>query len=143
MDKFCTPEVDLIGSYQGHNIDWHGEHYHKYRGKFVTTFRDPRRRLVSAYNDQKHSFGLPQRLTKALHDVTTLKDYVALPGIQGCMTKMVLGHYCADVVQINEQDLEEAKRRLHDYAFIGLVEYWTDSMCLFNAMFGGKGQYSV
>lgn len=140
LDPYCTPQVNLNhGHMLGHRPLWTGDLYFEYRNSFVTMFRDPRRRLVSAYNDQKHSYGLPERLTKALHDVRSLDEYVRFPGIQGCMTKMVLGYYCAASVELDEDDLEEAKRRLQDYAFIGLVEYWADSVCLFNKMFGGIG----
>merc|ERR1712217_985063 len=34
-------------------------------------------------------------------------------------------------------DVDEARRRLRRYAFVGITEHWDLSICLLHAMFGG------
>lgn len=54
------------------------------------------------------------------------------------MTKMLLGITCGHMVKLTEEDVTEAIRRIHeDLAFVGIVEYWDQSICLFHRMFGG------
>ena len=51
---------------------------------------------------------------------------------------MLLGINCAHMVKLTDEDVEEAKRRVReDLAFIGIVEHWDLSICLFHRMFGG------
>jgi hypothetical protein len=53
------------------------------------------------------------------------------------MTKMLLGINCAHPVRLTEEDVAEAKRRVReDLAFVGIVEHWDLSICLFHRMFG-------
>lgn len=104
----------------------------------VAMFRDPRRRLWSAFNYFKHTNGMPHDLReKMLNNSNTVKEFAAFPGIAGCQTKMVLGQRCSRNVPLTAAKLQVAKRRLRErFAFIGLTEEWNDSVCLFHAMFG-------
>merc|ERR1712216_549458 len=62
-------------------------------------------------------------------------------GIAGCMTKMVLGHYCAGTHEISQSDQAEAQRRLkEDFAFVGLTDEWHASICLFHQSLGGDAR---
>lgn len=107
---------------------------------FVTMFRDPRKRLFSAYHNYKHSNGLdPQERARLLATVKTIKDFVKFPGIAGCQTKMLLGYNCAAQVPITEEMIQKAIEIVKEsFAFIGDTDDWNKSVCLFHAMFGGK-----
>jgi len=61
------------------------------------------------------------------------------PGLEGCMTKMVLGRNCCEKCPITQADVEAAKERLSkDFAFVGIQEQWTLSVQAFHASFGGR-----
>eukprot|EP00051_Salpingoeca_urceolata_P007793 m.100609 g.100609 ORF g.100609 m.100609 type:complete len:352 (-) comp15408_c0_seq3:115-1170(-) len=136
--KYCSDEVRLSGGWFKNHIPPPRESYNEYKGQLVGLFRDPRKRLLSGYNHGKHSFGLPFYLKQSLRELPDLRAYVEFPPIASCMTKMILGYLCATVVSISAAELEEAKRRVReDFAFVGLQEYWNESVCLFHRMFGG------
>lgn len=62
-----------------------------------------------------------------------------LPGMKGCMTKMLLGKQCAERYKLTTADLQEAKRILRDdFVFIGIAEHWTESVQMFHGLHGGK-----
>eukprot|EP00730_Choanoeca_flexa_P018019 TRINITY_DN8734_c0_g2_i2.p1 TRINITY_DN8734_c0_g2~~TRINITY_DN8734_c0_g2_i2.p1 ORF type:complete len:483 (+),score=58.29 TRINITY_DN8734_c0_g2_i2:150-1598(+) len=108
-------------------------------GTGLAMFRHPARRLVSAFNYGRHSFGM-NRLEKLrmLRVTPTLESYVNFPGIASCMTKMLLGQNCAHYVKLDSMLLEEAKRRVrYDLGFVGLSEHWNASICLFHRRYGG------
>ena len=51
-----------------------------------------------------------------------LRLYASEPGIKGCMTKMILGYRCAEIVPggFTRKLTNEAKRRLsEDFVFVG------------------------
>ena len=104
---------------------------------YAGLFREPRSRLVSAYNYQKHSFGLIDRL-KFLHRVHTFNDYVNAPEIRGCATKMLLGKFCAQKLTLTVKHLHKALRNLERFAFVGLTDAYNASVCLFHHMHGGE-----
>eukprot|EP00927_Polykrikos_kofoidii_P035108 TRINITY_DN29676_c0_g1_i1.p1 TRINITY_DN29676_c0_g1~~TRINITY_DN29676_c0_g1_i1.p1 ORF type:complete len:317 (+),score=38.29 TRINITY_DN29676_c0_g1_i1:82-1032(+) len=56
----------------------------------------------------------------------------------GCQTNMILGYGCMSGRSHTESDIEEAKRRIHLFGFVGLVERWSESMCLFNFFVTGE-----
>ena len=61
--------------------------------------------------------------------------------VKSCQTKMMLGEFCGRKKVIDEKEFAEAKRRLQSgLAFVGLVEHWELSICLFHAMFGGTAR---
>lgn len=61
------------------------------------------------------------------------------PGMKGCMTKMILGKQCAERYKLTTADLQEAKRILRDdFAFVGILEHWTETVQMFHGLHGGK-----
>lgn len=61
------------------------------------------------------------------------------PGMQGCMTKMIMGRNCCEKCPVTAADLQEAKRRLTEaFVFVGLQEQWTLTVQAFHASFGGR-----
>ena len=52
-------------------------------------------------------------------------EYAAYPGIRGCQTKMLLGEYCGLQINITRAMHEEAIRRVHKMAFVGLTDVRT------------------
>eukprot|EP00055_Hartaetosiga_balthica_P015484 m.91665 g.91665 ORF g.91665 m.91665 type:complete len:232 (-) comp8878_c0_seq2:597-1292(-) len=111
----------------------------EYYNTYVGTFRDPRRRILSAFNYHRHAYGLGQRFQEELKEKHTLKDFVTFPGISSCQVKQLTGRQCATPVTISILDLWRAVRRVKKFfAFIGVTEYYTTSVCLFHRMFGGK-----
>ncbi|EGD82943.1 hypothetical protein PTSG_03576 [Salpingoeca rosetta] len=106
----------------------------------MAMFRNPLTRLRSAYNHARHAFGLSDR-AKMVEETKqwSLKQWTTWPGVRGCQTKMVLGQHCGSKFELTAADLEEAKRRVDEhFAFVGLVEAWNTSACLFHRMFGGR-----
>jgi len=115
---------------------WAGEYYNERH--VVGMFRDPRRRLWSAYNYFKHTNGMSKEArANMLENTPSVKEYAAYPGIGGCQVKMLLGRRCNENVRLTEAKLEKAKLNLRTrFQFVGLTEEWNDSVCLFYAMFG-------
>jgi hypothetical protein len=100
--------------------------------------RDPRKRLVSSWNNNKHSYGIGG-VRNEINECQTLQDFVQHRGIPGCQTKMMIGQTCAGVRQLKETDYVEAEKRLDgDIRFVGLTDAFNASVCLFHHMFGGK-----
>lgn len=114
--------------------------YSARKGFYVGMFREPRRRLLSAWNHNRHSFGLAnQPRDDMLLECKTLKQFANHPRLQSCMTKMLLGRYCAssvDDIDMGEAVVTALGRLRYDFAFAGLVEHWNLSLCLFHRKFG-------
>eukprot|EP00049_Salpingoeca_infusionum_P012639 m.232633 g.232633 ORF g.232633 m.232633 type:complete len:192 (-) comp15235_c1_seq2:276-851(-) len=87
----------------------------------------------------RHANGLTPQLRAKLQKPTemTLKEFAAFPGIAGCQVKMLNGYRCAELVQVTAEMTNNAIKRLHEVAFVGLTDEWSNSICLFHAMFGG------
>eukprot|EP00051_Salpingoeca_urceolata_P007043 m.93415 g.93415 ORF g.93415 m.93415 type:complete len:402 (-) comp15092_c0_seq1:172-1377(-) len=135
----CRTDADISTSHFQNHLTFWKKNFDTFERRLVGMFRDPRRRLLSAYNDQKHSFGLPSSYRPQLIAANNLEEYINVPGIKSCMTKMILGEYCARVEPISPSMLVEAVRRVtSSFAFVGLVEEWDASVCLFHAMNGGE-----
>jgi len=110
------------------------------RGGFVVAlFRDPRRRSYSSW--LTHHSG--KRHGSALHPADP-HEYAHLH--RGCQARMLLGVECnspklADLPWTpQEGQMTEAVRRINSqavFAFVGLTDYWTETVCLFHAMYGG------
>ena len=69
----------------------------------------------------------------------TLAQYAASPGALGCQAKMLLGIPChAPRTPLTSEDVALAawtvRRRLR---FVGLLEHWAESVCLWHSRFGG------
>jgi hypothetical protein len=63
--------------------------------------------------------------------------YAKFPGITNCYTKMLLGEYCGLDINITKAMFDEALRRVHRLAFVGLTDAFNASVCLFHHQFGG------
>jgi len=105
----------------------------------VALFRDPRRRLVSAWNNNKHSYGLSGLKRKQMEEqAQTLDKFVAYPGIPDCQTKMLVGKTCGNDVKVTDAMRTQAFERLRStMAFVGLTDMFNASVCLFHHMYGG------
>eukprot|EP00038_Savillea_parva_P031995 m.92710 g.92710 ORF g.92710 m.92710 type:complete len:479 (-) comp9970_c0_seq2:479-1915(-) len=99
-------------------------------------FREPRRRLVSGWNHDKHAMGIAgDDRVHFEQSVTTIEEYVAYRAIPACATKMLIGAYCARTRNITVHAFDEAIRRLQAMAFVGLTDAFDASACLFCRMF--------
>lgn len=107
--------------------------------QFVVMVRDPRTRLRSAYEYGMHAHGqLPKDRRRMAAEVKTAQDFARFPGIAGCQVKMLLGHFCAEDIEVTEHMTSEAIRVLQMAAFVGITDEWDASVCLFHAMYGGR-----
>jgi hypothetical protein len=131
---YCNWNVSGAHSYTNHLL----ANFDRYQDR-VGLFRDPRKRLVSSWNDNKHSFGLWPADREGFYAATdTIDKYVASPAIKGCMAKMLLGAPCAAHKRFTAADVAEARRRVHRMAFAGLTDAFNASVCLFFHMFEGE-----
>ena len=93
-------------------------------------FRRPSQRLISAFLDNYHTYGLPRRERTALKaQAPTIAHFVRYPGVAGCAAKMLAGHHCAARVDLSDGSvLRKALSVLQSerFAFIGLVEEWEE-----------------
>eukprot|EP00041_Stephanoeca_diplocostata_P023968 m.599112 g.599112 ORF g.599112 m.599112 type:complete len:469 (+) comp22423_c0_seq35:254-1660(+) len=102
----------------------------------VGLFRDPRKRLVSGWNHDKHAMGIAgKERIRFETDVQTIEQYTQHRNIPACMTKMLIGAYCARTRNITQHAFEEARRRLSTMGFVGLTDAFDASSCLFCRMF--------
>jgi hypothetical protein len=126
----CEPNVTLAVRARSHRSfkSWASGH--------VALFREPRARLVSAYNYNKHSFGIGTR-QEFVQRVKTLDDYIHTPAILGCSTKMLTGSMCANPTPLTSEDLQLALENLRGFSFVGLTEAYNASICLFHHQHGG------
>ena len=62
--------------------------------------------------------------------------YARWPGIAGCATKMLIGRPCAsDSKKLHPADASRAAGVLRErFAFVGLLEHWNASVCVFHAL---------
>jgi hypothetical protein len=108
---------------------------------YVTMLREPVERIVSAfhYGMMADGFNMTQavELQKACYSDEVV-CYASYPGIPHCVTKMMLGHRCADNVQLNESAKNLALQVLRKMPFVGLTEEWNEAVCQFHKAFGGK-----
>lgn len=64
-----------------------------------------------------------------------IEDYTNHRSIRNCVTKMLVGAYCARDRNLTKHVFEEAQRRLHNFAFVGLTDNFDASACLFCRMY--------
>ena len=67
-----------------------------------------------------------------------IRTYATDAAVQGCSTKMLLGLPCNANVTLPKELALLAASRLETFAFVGLVEEWDLSVCLFHRIFGGS-----
>ena len=107
-------------------------------GGLVAMFRRPAQRLISAFLDKRHTGG-----TNAVERRTlphNLSGFARHPGVAGCMTKMLTGRDCGAPVGIGDAAVARAVALVRSPAFryVGLVEEWDRSICLFHRMMGAR-----
>lgn len=117
------------------------------KGHGMIFLRQPEQRLISAWNDEYHSW--PTSLLG--RDPYNINEFASF--VSGCATKMLtrhqvsdgLGHNpgmesaCGDPRPISEEESNLAITRLRKgFIFVGLIEKYDLSICLLHAMFGGE-----
>ena len=111
--------------------------------RVVAMFRRPAQRLVSAFLDNMHTWGMPRahkNLLRARGHPPTAAEFARHPGVAGCMAKMLAGHDCGAVVELGGSLVRRAVEvvRTGAVAFVGLTEEWDASVCLFHAVLGAR-----
>ena len=111
----------------------------------ITNFRLPIDRIISAYlfgGGLMTPHGMSLKLRSYIINLkrnqinVSINTYTKYPGIEHCQTKMVLGYECAKEMSLNNEDFEEAKRRIkYDFLFIGLTEFPLQTEELYRFMF--------
>jgi len=136
-------------------------------GNFVAMVRDPTERIISAYSYANHHCikdcnpenkkwlpaldsakscnevrDISRRYSPecdALHESRCPSDYAETLAAQGCMTKMILGYPCSSKVDLDADMRQKAVDRVKEgFAFVGLVEEWDLSLCMFHRELGGE-----
>jgi hypothetical protein len=110
----------------------------------VAMFRRPSQRLISAYLDNYHAWGLARKERAQLKALApTVSSFARYPGVAGCYAKMLAGHQCAERIDLSDGTvLQRALEVLQSgrFAFIGLVEEWASSICLFHRTLPGSAR---
>ena len=130
-------------------------------GNVVAMFRRPSQRLMSAFAWMKEApkcctrdWGMGNMTGPCIgqlaqepecrrrSEIFHMKDAAAFartPGALGCQTKMLLGRRCQDDKFYPSREGQERARQFvdNDMAFVGLLEEWERSVCLWHARFGG------
>jgi len=107
------------------------------RGHFVTMLRQPEQRLISAYYYYK-----PTSLYPGSSDTTppSLREYAEWSS--GCVVRQLTTDAlqpCDTLPLPTPEDVSVAIDMLREgFAFVGVTEQWTLSVCLFRVMFGGQ-----
>ena len=79
-EKYCAAEI--IGHVPGH---FPLKSLSQRKGTIAAMFRDPRRRLVSAFNHHRHAFGMNGAVSTQMRATThTVEAYANFQGIQRC-----------------------------------------------------------
>eukprot|EP00043_Microstomoeca_roanoka_P020477 m.250022 g.250022 ORF g.250022 m.250022 type:complete len:319 (-) comp17172_c0_seq4:48-1004(-) len=105
------------------------------QGNLVALFRDPRHRDFSGW--RVHGTRGTEFHPYDLH------DYVEMH--RACQIRMMLGLECNTIKNMKELYFTPTPKQVkfasellsHAFAFVGLTDYWNESVCLFHAMFGG------
>jgi len=59
--------------------------------------------------------------------------------VEGCQAKALTGHGCIVPYALTDADIELAVHRVRfGFAFVGILEEWSQTVCLFHKMFGGS-----
>ena len=130
-------------------------------GNVVAMFRRPSQRLMSAFAWMKEmpkcctrDWGMgnmtgpcigqraqePEcRRRSAIFHMKDAAAFARTPGALGCQTKMLLGRRCQDDKFYPSREQQERARQFvdKDMAFVGLLEEWERSVCLWHARYGG------
>jgi len=122
----CLPGFHICGGHQGlfkgSCNDWHA-HF----GHFVAVFRQPEDRVISEAN------GFGNKEARRIGVLAFARK------TRGKSVQMMTGdHHHYNHSLLNQERVQEAIFRLdHGFAFVGILEEYHLSICLFHAMFGG------
>mmetsp|Transcript_63693 Transcript_63693/g.168660 ORF Transcript_63693/g.168660 Transcript_63693/m.168660 type:complete len:338 (-) Transcript_63693:74-1087(-) len=141
--EYC-PKIILTSSGHFGAHDGFGSLRGKVGGSAVNMLRDPEQRILSAYANHQHDWPL---MTPARSEL----EFAELNA--GCQVRMLIhsdpsefprGSVACMHDLPTEADVAEAKATLHsDFSFVGLLEEYDLSVCLFRVMFGGACQPSM
>lgn len=123
--KICEPHLDTQCRC------WPGGPY------FAGTFRQPEMRILSGYRRNMHGCWTCSKMEKEQEKRLRLMEYAK--ELSGCVTKMLIGFRCGDSSHhLTDADVKWSIKVLHTgFVFVGILEEWPLSVCLFHAMFGG------
>jgi hypothetical protein len=103
----------------------------------VGLFRDPADRLLSAFYAGRHS--MPHQLAA---QITSLEEYIHFPGVLGCQAKMLVGYPCFNEIPLPISPADLLQKAIdvikNRFIFVGITSRWSQTVCLFHAMYGGK-----
>jgi hypothetical protein len=126
-------------------------HYHppgtpsKNVSQVVGLFREPNSRIISAFLDSKHHEGMPEDIFKkgmenSIHSKNIslmFSDYLSMRGMRGCQMKMLLGYYCSEDIDLNQEMILNATAILREMKFVGITERYNQSVIAFHHIMGG------
>jgi len=150
VSKYCQP--DAFGKkFQTQHAPVSLVNLSLFKWQVVAMFRRPSQRLISAYYGGRHTAGFSkmeyQTMLKKLprDNKGGPAAYARYPGIAGCTARMLTGARCAEsaaarpgaAFDSGRARLSEALEMVKKLAFVGLMERWDESICLFHRMFGG------
>lgn len=123
---------------------------------FVTMLREPKSRAFSAFRHGHHCIqdcspenpAVPacvavrdparRAACKPVRAAASAREYAELAAVRGCAVRMVAGRPCNDAAAPSAAELALALDRLREgFGFVGLVEEWRLSVCLFHRLYGG------
>lgn len=159
LEKWCPRLVDHTpGTHKPIGVDEWAQH----EGHFVALLREPAARMSSAYSFLAHHCvkdcnpenaetahqgacskvrdPLRQQSSECttLHASRCLADYASSVPAHGCASKMILGYPCNGNTTLSSADIVTAVQRLRrGFSFVGLVEEWDLSLCMFHRLMGG------
>lgn len=152
MKKFCPRLLDYTPA--THKPIGPSE-WAEHSDSFVTMLREPGARACSAYMNGKHCVkdcntefddcdcvrscsddGREALGCAGMKEAATLREYVGFPEFPGCASKMMAGVPCNEIAKLPTR--QTAIDRLHNFKFVGLVEEWELSVCLFHRLLGGE-----
>jgi len=129
--QYCDSEIS-VGSISGHTPL--NKTLQQNPDSVVAMFRDPRRRDYSGW--------LVHGDMGTRRHPEDLIEYVRMH--RACQGRMVLGLHCESkrkaplYFEATGKQKAQAVATVENMAFVGLTDYWHESICLFHAMFGGR-----
>jgi len=119
-------------------------------GSIVSIFRDPRSRIISAFDDYMHHEGMSKETFKymqsfmnfeELNCIENYKIYSSFPANYGCYTKMINGYKCHQEINITTNMIKFAKNTLENFLFVGIMEEYKLSVRLFLKLINKKRNF--
>lgn len=127
ISRVCPHAFSKWGEHLGVGVDFERQ----YKGHGISILRQPEQRMLSHMHMEATSPNL------ALH--LGFDDFKEK--FQGCAVKMLvrngwMSNTCGGAPP-SQEEVDEAVARINAFVFVGVVEKWDLSMCLFRKMFGG------